>query len=233
MGDFTLEFWLKASLADNGGAVTCNSNDGWITGNIMFDRDVYGNGDFGDYGIALGSGRIGFGVNNGSSGTVVCGATVVADGVWHHVAVTRNGSTGELRIYVDGQIDGSGSGPTGDLSYRNGRPTSYSNSDPFLVIAAEKHDAGSAYPSYSGFIDEVRLSNTIRYGSNFTRPSAPFTSDGNTVALYHFDEGGAGACTGAVLDSSGVAGGPSNGTCRYGGGGTAGPVYVADTPFGP
>ena len=44
-------------------------------------------------------------------------------------------------------------------------------SDPFLVIGAEKHDAGSLYPSYRGWIDEVRLSTVRRYtGSGFTRP---------------------------------------------------------------
>lgn len=230
-GDFTLEFWMKADRADNNGSVTCNSADGWITGNILFDRDIFGAGDHGDYGIALGGGRIGFGVNNDSSGTVLCGATVVTDGAWHHVAVTRNGSTGQLRVYVDGRIDGSGDGPTGDLSYRDGRSTNYPNSDPFLVIGAEKHDVGPAYPSYRGFIDEVRISNNLRYRSKFTRPTGPFVPDAGTVALYHFDEGPAGACTGDVFDSSGAVGSPGAGVCRYGGG-AAGPVYSTDTPFG-
>lgn len=70
----------------------------------------------------------------------------------------------------------------------------------------------------------------IRYTSSFGPPSAPFTSDGNTVALYHLDEGPVGACTGTLLDSSGASGGPSNGTCNYGGTDPAGPVYAADVP---
>jgi hypothetical protein len=231
-GDFTLEFWMKADLGANAGTATCNQNDGWITGNILFDRDIFGGGDYGDYGLSLSNGRIAFGIHNGSTGTTRCGATNVADGVWHHIAVTRQQSTGQLRIYVDGQLDNAQTGgPTGEVSYRDGRATSYPNSDPYLVIGAEKHDAGAAYPSYSGWLDEVRLSNTLRYTSNFTRPSAPFTSDASTLALYHFDEGPVGACTGTVLDSSGAAGGPSNGVCRYGGTAPAGPVYVADTPF--
>jgi hypothetical protein len=59
----------------------------------------------------------------------------------------------------------------------------------------------------------------------------PFTSDGNTVALYHLDEGPVGACTGTVLDSSGASGGPSHGSCNYGGADPAGPVYTTDVPF--
>jgi len=230
-GDFTIEFWMKASLNDNGGSAACNTNDGWITANIIVDRDVYGAGDFGDFGVALSNGRIAFGVNNGSSGTTVCGATSVADGAWHHIALTRVATTGVIRVFVDGQLDGERSGPTGNLSYRDGRPTSWPNSDPFLVLGAEKHDVGSAYPAYNGLFDELRLSTVVRYTGNFTRPSAPFGTDAATAALYHFDEGPAGACTGTVLDSSGAVGGPSHGQCHYGGGGQAGPVYVTDQPF--
>jgi hypothetical protein len=224
---------MKANQGDNNSG-SCNSgNDNWITGNIMFDRDIFGGGDFGDYGISLHGRRIAFGVHNGSSGAGICNGTVnLDDGQWHHVAVTRNNSNGELRIFVDGVQRGQGSGPTGNISYRDGRPTGGNEDDPFLVIGAEKHDAGSQFPSYDGLIDEVRLSNIIRYTGNFTRPSAPFTSDGNTVALYHFDEGPAGDCptNKVIVDSSGASGGPSNGFCRFGGSAPAGPVYMTDIP---
>jgi hypothetical protein len=121
-------------------------------------------------------------------------------------------------------------GPDGDVSYRDGRATAYED-DPYLVIGAEKHDAGAAYPSYSGWVDEVRLSDVVRYSSAFEPPLAPFASDENAVALYHLDEGPAGACTGTVLDSSGASGGPSHGLCAYGGTAPAGPVYSSDVPF--
>lgn len=233
-GNFTLEFWMKASLANNNSNGCTTGNDNWITGNIIFDRDINGPGDFGDYGVSMAGGHIAFGVNNGSTGSGICSTISVADNQWHHVAVTRNQSNGQMRIYIDGQKRGeNASGPSGDLSYRNGR--SGVANDPYLVIGAEKHDFDkNLYPSYNGFIDEVRISNYIRYSSNFTRPSAPFTADANTAALYHFNEGPAGACTtGQVIqDSSGASGGPSNGVCRYGGSGTPGPVYSTDTPFG-
>lgn len=234
-GNFTLEFWMKANSADNTSTSASCGSFNWIYGNIIFDRDIFGGGDSGDYGISMHQGKIRFGVGQGGTDQTICGATNVANGQWHHIAVTRNSSNGQMRIYVDGQQDAQGTGPTGDISYRNGRSTSYPNSDPYLVIAAEKHDAGASYPSYRGFIDEVRISNTIRYTANFARPAAPFTTDANTAALFHFNEGPTGACTtGQVIqDSSGASGGPSNGVCRYGGGsGTSGPVYSTDTPFG-
>ena len=231
-GDFTLEFWMKADLSDN------NSTPGWscsqfywIFGNIIFDRDIFGGGDYGDYGLSLYEGRVRFGVGNANQDETICGTTIVADGQWHHIAVTRRSSDGQMRIYVDGQQDAQGSGPTGRVDYRDGRDTAFPDSDPYLVIGAEKHDAGADYPSYNGLLDEVRLSSVIRYEADFSPSNTTFNPDTDTVALYHFDEGPAGACSGLIWDSSGVAGGPSNGTCQYGGSGLAGPVYVTDTLF--
>jgi hypothetical protein len=219
---------MRALPGDNGSGACVAGGSNWINGNIMFDRDVYGNGDNGDYGVSLAAGRIAYGVAVSASSNTICGGTDVADNVWHHVAVTRDGATGQLRIYVDGNQDGFDSGPTGDMSYRDGRPTSYPN-DPYLVIGAEKHNLVSYLP-YNGYVDEVRISNMVRYTAPFARPTAAFSPDANTVALYHFNEGSAGPCTGTVIDSSGAPGGPSNGTCRYGGSGTSGPVYSVDAP---
>jgi cysteine-rich repeat protein len=229
-GDFTLEFWLKANTAENDAGNCSPGNDNWITGNIILDRDIYGAGDFGDFGISLFHNGLAFGVFAGGSGAGLCGDTDVADGQWHHIAVTRDAGTGDITLWVDGQLDGAADGPTGDMSYRNGRSTGFAK-DPFLVIGAEKHDAGAAYLSYSGWLDELRLSTTVRYTAAFVPPTTVFAPDAATVALYHFDEGPAGACTSTVLDSSGAVGGPSHGACRFGGAGTPGPVYSTDVPL--
>ncbi len=228
-GDFTIEFWMKANTADNGAGNCAPGADNWITGNILIDRDIYGTGDYGDFGVALFSDSLAFGVAGGGSGSGLCGTTDVADGQWHHIAATRDASTGDITLWVDGQLDGSENGPTGDMSYRDNRSSPHPK-DPYLVLGAEKHDAGAAYPSYSGWLDELRLSNTVRYTANFSPPSTVFTPDVDTAALYHFDEEPAGACTGTILDSSTAVGGPSNGSCRFGGSGTAGPVYSSDLP---
>lgn len=222
--DFTVEFWLKAEAGANTGSVTCGQNDGWITGNIVFDRDIYNAGDYGDFGIALNGGKVAFGLSVGSSGTTLCGSRTVADSQWHHVALTRR-TTGAMAIFVDGQPDGSATSTAGDASYSDGRNTIYAW-DPYIVLGAEKHDAGSAYPSFSGWLDELRISSTVRYTAAFTPPAAPFTTDGSTAALYHFNEG-----TGTTVgDSSGASGGPSNGALRVGGA-PAGPAWSGESPF--
>ena len=222
-GDFTVEFWINGALASNP-ATGCNTgNDAWINGHVVIDRDVYGGGDYGDYGISLLGGKVAFGVSNGGAGATVCGTTTVLNNAWHHVAVTRRASDGRMQVWVDGVLDGSNasSPASGNVSYRVGRSTSYP-ADPTLVFGAEKHDAGSAYPSFNGWLDEVRVSTTIRYSAAFTRPTARFAVDASTAALYHFDAGSGTAVADAVGTSSGT---------RQVGGPSSGPTWSTDAPF--
>jgi hypothetical protein len=227
--NFTIEFWVKANASDNASAACAPGGVNWIYGNILVDRDVFGNGDYGDFGISLAGGRVAFGVGKGASANTICGTTNVADGLWHNVAVTRGATYGDMRIFVDGILDGSGRGPTGNIAYRDGRPTSYPNSDPYLVLGAEKHDAGPEFPSFNGYLDELRISSSVRYTRNYSPRATAFTADTATAALYHFDEGPLGACAGAIADSSITHKSP--GQCMYGGTAPAGPEYSGDTPI--
>ena len=225
-GAFTLELWLKTTAGNASGTCTAGG-DNWINGNIIVDRDVFGAGDHGDYGLSLfgNGGRLAFGVAVGATGNTICGSHNVADGAWHHVAATR-AADGALQLFVDGALDASGSGPAGDVSYADGRATMHPTSDPFLVIGAEKHDIGASFPSYHGWLDEVRLSNVVRYAGAFTRPTAPFPSDAATVGLWHFDEGNGER----IVDSSGAAGQNGDGVRRVGGP-SNGPQWSTDVPF--
>jgi Concanavalin A-like lectin/glucanases superfamily len=230
---FTLEFWMKAFASENQApAVQCGDDINWIYGNIVFDRDRFSQDR--KFGLSIAGGQLVFGVSgNGTGNRTICGRTNVLDGQWHHVAIQRRRVDGMMWLYVDGNLEAKANGPKGDISYPDdGIPGDYcggpcTNSDPYLVIGAEKHDAGSQYPSFSGWIDEVRLSTTIRYHANFTRPSAPFPTDPQTVALYHFDEGDGDL----VQDTSGAPGGPSHGVRRFGGN-PPGPEWVlSDAPL--
>jgi Carboxypeptidase regulatory-like domain/Laminin G domain/Stage II sporulation protein len=225
-GDFTLEWWMKANPGENGTAA-CNTTDGrWLYGNTLLDRDIYGTADFGDYGISLMNGRLAFGVNNGTSGATLCGSQNLADGNWHHVVVQRSQSDGNLQILVDGALDTQGSGPSGDVSYHDGRTTTYTR-DPYLVIGAEKFDLDrSQYPSFHGWLTEIRLSSGLRYPTSYPTPSARFVADGSTVGLYHFGEG----YGDPIHDTSGASGGPSDGLREYGGG-PNGPEWTDDSPW--
>jgi hypothetical protein len=220
-GDFTIEWWMRTDAGNGSGACATANND-WIYGNILIDRDVFGAGDNGDYGVSLfgATGQIAFGVSRGNSGTTLCSSVGVADGAWHHVAVTRRGDNGVMAIFIDGVARGSTTGPSGDVSYRQGHVGA--ENDPVLVFGAEKHDAGAEFPSYHGRLDEIRISSAIRYAGPFAVPTTALAADGATVALYHFDEG-----AGTVAHD---ATGNDDGAVLFGGN-PVGPVWSSTVPF--
>ncbi len=233
--DFTIEFWVAPTMSNAAGPIDCRRFN-WIYGNIVFDRDIYGAPP--GFGISLAAGRVTFGLNTEAGEQTICGETDIRDGAWHHVAVQRTLDSGLLEIYVDGRLEASGAGPTGDASYPNERfPLDYCdgpcvNSDPFIVLGAEKHDFGPAAPSYAGGFDELRLSTVRRYDGPFEPPAAPFVLDANTAALYHFDTGEGDS----IVDANGNA---SPGIRRFGGGPwwrfwgpPDGPEWRSETPFG-
>ncbi|WP_322488672.1 LamG domain-containing protein [Chloroflexus sp.] len=217
---FTIEFWMKAT-ATNNPAPACPG--GWYTGNILIDRDVFGAGDYGDYGVAICNQRLAVGVSVGSDDRLLTGTTIVTDGQWHHIAITR-AENGQVRLFVDGQPDRVLAGPVGRIDYRLNRTTAYPASDPFLVLGAEKHDyPGSRY--YNGLLDDLHLSRVVRYTDAFLRPTAPHPVDADTVAFYRFDEG-----AGTVITDS-APGGISTGELKPRDGDPT-QHWSTDTPFG-
>lgn len=92
-------------------------------------------------------------------------------GGWRHLAITFNSSDNLLNMYLDGDA----------LSYDATINQTINNPTTNITI-----NRGFTYTPY---IDEMRVSNVIRYiENNFTPPTAPFTADTNSSALYHFDE---------------------------------------------
>jgi hypothetical protein len=83
-------------------------------------------------------------------------------------------ASNELSLYVDGQLAG--------LVQSMGDHSSNNNA---LLMGA--WTSNSEY--FDGLIDEVRISDFVRYSSGFTPSTAPFGVDSGTVALWHLDEG--------------------------------------------
>src|SRR5688572_461897 len=53
-GDFTIDFWVRTNSLMFTWAETCSAAaNGWRNGNIAIDRDRMGNGDHGDFGVAI------------------------------------------------------------------------------------------------------------------------------------------------------------------------------------
>lgn len=182
-GDFTIEWWMKP-MSINAGAPCSSGPDVFTNGALIIDRDVFGPGDYGDYGLSLMSdGEIAFSIHNGSTGITACSRALPLN-QWSYIAAVRQGN--EIRIYVNGELNDRKT-LSGNLSYRSGRETSYI-ADPYLVIGAEKHTAigGQSFTAYhyNGLMDELRISNIAR---TISPVNSPFNVDANTVALFNFE----------------------------------------------
>ena len=182
--DFTFEFWIKATAQNDAPAAACGATRAWRGGNVVVDRDRL-DADRG-YGIAIAGGSIVFGVSGAGTGDyTLCATTPVTDGAWHHVAVERRRSDGHLWIFVDGTLDAQADGPDGDVSYPDNAAAVPCNEicterEPYLVLGGAKFDVGGALArSFSGWIDELRISTKLRYTANFrvrARRSSPTSS---------------------------------------------------------
>lgn len=183
--DFTIAFWMKTTAT--GGAGTQ-----WYSGNGLVDGEVGGAGA--DFGTSLLGSKVAFGVGNPD--TTIQSPTAVNDGAWHHVAVTRNGTSGAMQLFLDGVPQASATGPTGTRTL----PTS-------LRIGSIQ----TGVRFFSGSLDEIRLYNYALTSAEIARLFRPRNAP---VAVYSFENN--------ALDSSGfgnhgaVAGGISYGAGNVG-----------------
>jgi len=113
---------------------------------------------------------------------------------WTHIAVAWDASVGIPKLFING-IEPS-------YSQSNACTGGYEG-DSGVALTVGK-DLQGMLNQFPGVIDEVRISNTIRYTSNFTPQTTPFVRDSYTKLLYHFDEaGGDPRNSGKVFDDSG------------------------------
>jgi len=211
--DFTIELWIRTKSGNNssysgsGGSGTYTSAA--IVGNALVDCDLYNRNP--GFVWTLTSGRLTFGWKTSGGDRVLVGTTDLRDSAWHHIALCRTSSSGLIEMYADGTREATVTTLSGDLSYPGGTPDPLGEQgDTFMVLGAEKHDAGGSYPSFFGYMTELRLSNSVRYsGASFSPPTARFTDDANTEAIYHMTES-----SGSTITDSSASG--ANGTLQTG-----------------
>lgn len=100
--DFTIAFRLKTAQSGTDG-------DNWFRGIGLVDAEV--GGETSDFGTALMGSSFAFGA--GGPDQTVRSRTPVNDARWHSVAATRDGASGQMKLYVDGVLEGERPGPTG------------------------------------------------------------------------------------------------------------------------
>jgi hypothetical protein len=200
--EFTIETWIKTTENKTHG-------DYWQKPTII--GNARNSSPDGDFGITTNNGMLGMwsgiGVEN-----ILQTSVAINDNQWHHVATVKNGAT--LTLYCDGVNIGSiavgaGAGPqTNDAPLTIGGRSSNSTfgvgQNTVLICAF-----------HQGEFAETRFSNNARYTADFT-PSNSFTTDANTVALYHYGTCQREICTDASSNSNFLNGRFSAPSCATG-----------------
>jgi len=160
--EFTIDFWMYAtSNADERDGLICVQNgSGDIE--IHIGLGVASWGSAGD--------KICLSINySGGWGADLVGSIGVCDSTWHHVAITKSGTS--WKTYIDGVEDIS---------------TTYSFSPGAGTLLIGAHITTDRW--FNGYLDEVRISKgVVRWDSSFTPPTEAYTTDSGTVLLLHMD----------------------------------------------
>ncbi len=160
-GDFTVEFFYKTTSTGS---------------TLLTKRGACGHENFFQFSAAAGVG--GELDDNNTNYNPYGGGIGLNDGLWHHVAFTRTG--GAARAFVDGVLI---------VTSTTGGATNLVNGNT-LRIGTGPCVGQNGSTNFQGTLDELRLSSVNRYpgAGSFARPTAAFSPDASTLALYHFDE---------------------------------------------
>ena len=114
-------------------------------------------------------------LQNVSSADYLDGNTKLSPNAWYHIAGVADGQ--QMRVYLNGLLDGS----------KNSNWLPVSSPEPLQIGGVVYGGQFSSLFAFNGLIDEVRLSASALYSSNFT-PPARLTKDATTRALWKFDD---------------------------------------------
>ncbi|MGO8927924.1 MAG: LamG-like jellyroll fold domain-containing protein [Limisphaerales bacterium] len=134
VNNFSIAYWINTTATAASGQ--------WWAGKGIVDGEVPG--AVADFGTSLVGSNVGFGIGNPD--TTITSTAAVNDGQWHHVAATRNNTSGAMKLYVDGALQASATGPTGTRS-----------APPALRVGSIQ--AGYTGGFFNGAVDDVRIYN--------------------------------------------------------------------------
>ena len=163
--NFTAECWFQYGGDDEGGIMGTQNSSGY---NGWFFRIVNTTDklDWNNYGASGGA----------EVQVITAGSLGWSIGRWYHLAMVKEGNDYEL--------------------FRDGTSVATLTSSTSLTAGTSLF-IGKDYASDETVckMDQIRISDSARYTSNFTAPTTPFTTDANTKLLIQsdFSEGGLGA----------------------------------------
>ena len=162
--DWTFECWVYMRVpTTNWGRIIAkdSDNNGWA---------LHMNG---------GTGQVQFGHDSTSfaSGDMQSNSnSAITANTWTHIAVVHDDSANNFKLYKDGTA----------VIEKTGIANYWSSTNKAIRIG----DRYNGAYHFDGFLDQIRISNSQRYSSNFTPSTSAFTSDSNTKLLIQSDAGG-------------------------------------------
>jgi hypothetical protein len=164
---FTVEAWIQTSTMSFTGTY-------FWQGNGLIYADVQGIAD--DFGMSLLNNKVSFGIGNPDA--TIIGAADVTTGKWVHVAASRNATTGEIQIIVNGVLDKT-------MIATNKRPLSAQ-----MLISLGGNTIDGHY--FLGLMDEVRIWKVVRTAGDIaaTMHQRLTGTEANLVGYYQFNDPG-------------------------------------------
>ena len=160
--DFSISVWIKSDWTGSG-----------------FERRIvnYGGSVYNDYGMFYNDdGTVNFYILEPS--VVVTSSISLADDLWHHIFVVRDNAGDELRLYIDGELDSSVFGGSGNLTNQP--------ADRRFTIGRKERSSGQAQSYFDGLIDDIRIYNRALSANEI---SDLYTKESGLVAYWDFNEG--------------------------------------------
>jgi len=165
-GDFTIDFWV---YFDNSSRMNGLAGQ-WISSNDLWHIEHEGGGNTLNILIISGDNQL---LNLSTP-------FIPSIDTWYHIAYVRNGTdTDNTKIYING-VKQTTTLNLGSWNY------SVPNFSAPLTVGA--HTNGSI--ALAGNIDEFRISDTVRWASNFTPPTTPNATTLSVDGLYYMDDNG-------------------------------------------
>ncbi len=186
----SLSFWIRTTQTGD--------DIGWRAPGVTGVEEAGGSDDI-FWGWLDASGRIGISVGNDYA---TKSAIAINDGSYHHVVLTRDSTTGDYKIYIDGALDASGTSIAGIIG------NSFSS-------IGRIEDTGGTPEYFQGELDELLVFNSVLSDSAvtsiFTNQSLGRNLDGSTrscadsLAWFQLDAdaGVWNGSAGEVVDQSG------------------------------
>lgn len=228
----SVSFWMNTAQRGD--------NTSWRAPGITGVEQAGGGNDI-FWGWIASNGRLGITKGNGNKAQT---SSAISDSNWHHIVLTRNSSSGQLEVYVDGNFVARVTGTTGDVT------TGFSS-------IGRIEDTGGTPEYFAGQLDELLVFDQVisadQVQSIYNNQSAGNHWDGSArscdlspIAEWRLEEDSWTGVSDEVIDSSGnnyhgqlvrnaspqnsspaIEG--STGTCSYGSF-NSGMISVSDLP---